>query len=404
MGTKKTIGAVNVLDLRRATPETLATIGRIENTNVVVTSPEAAEILRDITLKNVNTTVPVPSDAEVQLTMGPITLAARTFEEQTKPTYFVAMGPVLVEPGVPAGEIEAKVAGIVSMGPLVCPETLAGVLQSKASRVMGPVLSYPSEAMLIHKGLELDDAFLSSLDDGSVLFVFGSLRAVNPLSADQLKRKVKSLTVQGSVLVAEENQSVLQAILSGASRRITVVPTGFRHRSGSLTLDAPTLASLDREKVFATGNVIVDAAVTPEDFAHGISGLNAMGIILCPESLQKALASVCDLLENRVVFYRGELWVFDSDQVLRAPRFDYLEGKATMVVTGELTLEPELAPKTLADRFETVHNFGKILCSPDQMGALEARMGIDEGELAVPDEEKETPTEYDMGYTNMLSL
>ena len=323
MDTKKIIGAVNVLDLRKATPETLATIGRIENTNVVVTSPETAEILRDITLKGVNTTVTVPADTEVQLTMGPVTLAARHFEEQTKPTYFVAMGPVFVEPGVPAGEIEAKVAGIVSMGPLVCPETLAGVLQSKAARVMGPVLSYPSEAMLIHKGLELNDAFLDSLDDGTVLFVFGPLRAASRVSADLLKRKVKSLAVQGTVLVAEENQSALQAVLTGASRRITVVPTGFRYRSGSLTLDPPTLASLSREKVFATGNIIINAEVIPEDFGHGISGLDAMGIILCPESLRAALSEVCDLLENRVVFYRGELWVFDSEQVLRASRFDY---------------------------------------------------------------------------------
>ena len=404
MDTKKTIGAVNVLDLRKATPETLGSIGRIENTNVVVTSPRTAELFRDITLKGVNTAVTVPDEAEVQLTMGPVTLTARHFEEQKKPTYFVAMGPILVEPGVPAEEIDAKVVGIVSMGPLVCPETLAGVIQSKSTQAMGPLLPYPSDAILVHKGLELDDAFLESLDDGTVLFVFGPLRATNRLSGDLMKRKIKGLSVQGTVLVAEENRSMLQAVLAGGSRRITVIPTGFRYRSGSLVLDDPTLTSLTEEKVFATGNIIIDAKVTAETFRRGIRGLEAMGLILCPESLRASLSDVCDLLENRVVFYRGELWVFDAEQVLRASRFEYLEGKATMVVTGELRIEQDIAPKTLADRFEAVHNFGEIVCSSEQIGALEARMGIAEGELTTPDEVEESPTVYDMGYTNILTL
>ena len=404
MDTKKTIGAVNVLDLRKATPETLSTIGLIENTNVVITSSETAERLHDITLNGVNTTVTVPADAEVQLTMGPVTLAEQHFEQQTKPTYFVSMGPVLVEPGVPAEEIEAKVAGIVSMGPIVCPDTLAGVLQSKAAQVMGPLLPYPADAMLVQKGLEMTSDFLESLDDETTLFVLGPLRATNPLPAALIGKKIKQLAVQGTMLVAEENRSPLQAVLGTALRRITVIPAGFRYRSGSLTLDPPTLASLKNEKVFASGNIVIDAAVKDEELAQGIGALDAMGIILCPESLQASLAEVCDLLGNQVVFYRGSLWIFESEQTLRASRFDYVEGHATMVVTGELTIDPEIAPKTLADRFAAVHNFGKIVCSTDQMGAIEARLGIDDGELVVAGKDVEAPKKYDMGYTNILSL
>ena len=404
MDTKKTIGAVNVLDLHKATPEVLSSIGLIEGANVVVMSPETIHMLGDITLKGVNTTVSVPADADIQLTMGPLTLGAKHFEEQTKPTYFVAMGPVIVEPGVPANEIEANIIGMVAMGPLVCPETLTGVLQSKVAQAMGPVVPYPADAILIHKGLELDDAFLDSLSDGSVLFVFGPLRATRPLSADLMTRKVKGITVQGTVLVAEENHRALKGVIGGGARRFTVIPSGFRYRPGSLTLDGPTLDSLQAEKVFATGNIIIDAQVTVDAFRRGIAGIETMGIILCPESLRASLNEVCDLLANRIVFYQGELWVFDAEQVLRASRFEYLEGKATMVNTGELAIEPDVAPRTLADRMEAVHNFGKIVCSTDQMGAIEARMGINEGELTTPDKTDEAPTQYDMGYTNVLAL
>jgi hypothetical protein len=278
------------------------------------------------------------------------------------------------------------------------------VIQSKTTNAMGPILPYPSDALIVHKGLELDDAFLESLDDGTELFVFGSLHATSTFSVDLMKRKIKGLTVQGTVLVAEENRSALQAVLAGGAKRVTVIPSGFRYRSGSLTLDPPTLASLTEEKVFATGNIIIDAAVTAEAFHRSIRGLEAMGLILSPESLRASLGEVCDLLENRVVFYRGELWVVDGDHVLRASRFEYLEEKATLVVTGELRIEQDIAPKILADRFEAVHNFGKILCSPEQIGALEARMGIDEGELTTPHEVETSPPVYDMGYTNILTL
>lgn len=106
--------------------------------------------------------------------------------------------------------------------------------------------------------------------------------------------------------------------------------------------------------------------------------------------------------QGRVVFYEGELWLLDDEHTLRGSRFDYLEGKATVLVSGELRIDPEIAPSVLADRFHVVHNLGRIRCTPEQMGAIEARLGIHEGELldSTP-KEKET---FNIGNPNVFAL
>ncbi len=89
-----------------------------------------------------------------------------------------------------------------------------------------------------------------------------------------------------------------------------------------------------------------------------------------------------------------------KDRSVRRARspLNYLEGKATVLVSGELRIDPEIAPLVLADRFHIVHNLGDIRCTPGQMGAIEARLGIHEGELldSTP-REKET---FDIGSTD----
>jgi hypothetical protein len=83
----------------------------------------------------------------------------------------------------------------------------------------------------------------------------------------------------------------------------------------------------------------------------------------------------------------------DGKELLPASRFEYLEGKATLVVLGTLTLATEVEPKVLAARLDKVHNLGKIHCTPEQMGALQARLGLRQGELVDATTKPEPPAE-----------
>ena len=114
-------------------------------------------------------------------------------------------------------------------------------------------------------------------------------------------------------------------------------------------------------------------------------------LLIAPAALRAVLAKQCNLLETAAVLYEGELWLIENESTLHADRFDYLEGKATLVVRGELTVANDVEPKLLAQHFAKVHNWGEIHCTPAQMSALQARLGTNKGEFiteeAVEDED-----------------
>ena len=103
--------------------------------------------------------------------------------------------------------------------------------------------------------------------------------------------------------------------------------------------------------------------------------------IICPVELRHVISQKCNMLEARTIFYEGELWMVDAETDLHPSRFDYLEGKATLVVYGELTIDAEIEPRVLAQRLAKVHNLGQIRCTPQQMGAIQARLGLTDGDL-----------------------
>ena len=112
----------------------------------------------------------------------------------------------------------------------------------------------------------------------------------------------------------------------------------------------------------------------------------------------------CNLLETKAVFYEGELWHIEDKSELLSSRFDYLAGKATLVVRDELHISPAIEPKLLAERLEKIHLFAEVYCTPEQMGAIQARLGINEGELIDPTRVEREVEEEGMGNIGHLAL
>jgi hypothetical protein len=122
--------------------------------------------------------------------------------------------------------------------------------------------------------------------------------------------------------------------------------------------------------------------VTAEALDKALDELVVKELLICPAQLKGAIAHKCNLLETEAIFYQGELWLIEADFTLGAARFDYLEGKATLVNLGDLTIEPDVEPKTLASRLDKVHNFGDIYSTPQQMAALQSRLGLNRGDFS----------------------
>jgi hypothetical protein len=186
----------------------------------------------------------------------------------------------------------------------------------------------------------------------------------------------------GRVLCSEENAAELQRSMQSrpAFAETIVIPSGFEMVDQPLVLDAGLLETLAGRKLYCTDLVRIEEEVTPEALDQGLGGLVANNLVIAPSHLRQTLARKCDLLATKAIFYQGSLWMAEGEEEVNQARFDYLEGQATLVVLGELTVDPAVEPKLLAERLHKVHNLGEISATPAQLAALQARVGLNEGE------------------------
>ncbi len=79
------------------------------------------------------------------------------------------------------------------MGKIICPEAVAGILQSKAKLMMGGTVTYPAGSVLVGTSLTLDDDYLNTLDDGTQLVTIGSLRVIDHVTTSLIERMGASI-------------------------------------------------------------------------------------------------------------------------------------------------------------------------------------------------------------------
>lgn len=398
----KAIGNVGTLDLRTATEETVAAIRRLGNVGMVLCSPETAHLLSRLNAGNIGSTLEVPADAKIF--SGQVLL---NFKDTSQPLDLVAAGQIIIEPEVQVEEVEKGLGQLFFTGQLFCPEPLMGVVQSKIGGMTGQLVSYAPSTRLYVGKVVLDRHLLKGMADGEKLLVIGSLELPEILDDDLLARKIAKLQVTDRITCREENLSTLGARLDPrfGSPKIAYVPAGFELVEGAITLNDAVLRSLPGRKLYCTGRVLVDPQTDGEALDKALDALQT-SLLICPTALKSVLAKKGNLLKTKAIFYEGELWLIEEKTELHPSRFEYLKGQATLVVRDALKIDPQIEPKLLAERLSKVHNLDAILCTPEQMGALQARLGLNEGEFkdSTKEEEEETAEEEGMGNVGYLRL
>ena len=388
--TGKVLGNVGTLDLRNATEESVATIDRIGNVGQILYSPETARLIPMLNCGNIGGSLEVPEGA--QLTSGQTFLKLKDISE---PISMVSSGQLIIEADTTAEDVEQGLNMLVVSGQILCPEHLTGVVSSKIRELSGQLLPYTAE-MLIRTGqVQIDDHFLNGLDDGAQLLVAGKIDLPKIVDDALLTRKLGKLLVYGKITCREENMAALNSVLDQrySSFKISSIPAGFEPVNGALRLSDDTLPSLPGRKLYCTGTVEIAADLGADALNGALDEIIPTRLLVCPAALKEITVKKCDMLQTKAVFYEGELWHIDDETTLRASRFDYLEGQATLLVREDLHIDADIEPKVLADRLHKVHNLGEIYCTPAQMGALEARMGLNEGELLDSTQERDEKEE-----------
>ncbi len=406
MSTERKIGNVNLLVLHNPTESSVAAFQNIGNVNVLVYNREKADLMQRLHIGNVNLVVEVEPQTRVEQVMGQMTLSRDQFKGTGAPLCLVVMGQVIVDRDVPAEDIDQRLQKLVVMGQLIYPEPLTGVIEPKA-RVMGQTAAYPPHAQVKTGDLTLDATYLGSLVDSTDLAVIGSVRIPRVLPNDLLQRKLGKLYVWGSILVHEENAQALNEKLVRKTEEMTVIPAGYMLVDRPLDLNGSLLEFLPERRLFCSERVTIGADVDAALLDQYVDAIQSEELILCPLALKGVLARKCDMFATRAVFYEGELMLVDDARHLYADRLNQVAGKLTLVVTGELVIDPGVSPQALNEKVLKVHNLGHITCSPDQITVIEAHLGLHEGKvvpLSHPEHADGQETEGGIGNLNILEL
>ncbi len=395
-------GNIGVLDIRAADAAAVRGIRRIGNLGLLLHGPDNAALVNTLSVGNLGCTVEAP--AHYKLEMAPVRFDAKALRNRSEPLGMVIMGPVTVDADVSVEDIEQGIERLAIMGPVICPDNVVSALRSKTEQQMGPVTSYPAGTRLVSimGTFRLDHDALATLEDGTALNVAGRLTVPEPLPADLLARKVLWLSVEGGVRCHEENASFLRALMPDPGGTFTLLPAGFKVIERALAIDSTFLRFGAAPKMYVDGRIIVDPAVTSEEIDRSIRELRCAAMIVASAALRDSLAPKCDLERDQVLFCDGTLWLEEGSTELNAERFAFLEGVATLLVEGELTIDEAIDPEILVEKLAKVHNFGTIRCTPAQMGALRARMDRNSGTLVdstvAEEEEEESPGINNIGF------
>lgn len=407
MDNPKTIGNVNILNLVDATPESVAGIRRVENVNVAVYSPKTLPLLSRLSPNNVNATIEIPDGVNLVTKVGTVQVNADFFKNAGQKIYIFVTGQLFVEPGIPVDELEKGLAGVAVAGQFFCPEDLMGIFNSRANTIVGQSIAYPPFKHFIKGDLNLDPGFLDSLADGTEICILGDLSIPKVLPGDVLERKIGRIFVSGDVICHAENAQLLRTKLYKNPGDFETIPAGYEWVEKSLVLDADTLEYLPGKKLFCKEQVRIAAEVDPAALDQHLEGLIAKDLLLSPVALKPVLARKCSLFDTKAIFYVDELWLVQDAQTWQLWRFDNLKGTATLVVTGELSIDPAIPPTLLSERISKIHNFGLIRCAPEQQAAIEMRLATREGHVEVVSKDKPEPEEIQpdyIGNVNILTL
>ena len=378
----RSIGNIGILDIREATEESLDGIGTVSNVGMILCSPATAGWVTKLNAGNIGSTVQVPAGASV---LTGTETWGRTSMEGKEPLHLVVVGMLLLDPHVPREALQERLHSLTVVGEVSCPDHLSGVLRSKAREVTGQLSAYPwvEGGRFFADRVTLDDPFLKDLEEGSDIVALDGVSVPEVLDDELLRRKVSSLYIGGRLHCREESLAALRSRLHdrSPSPKTTTVPAGYEPVKGRLRLDQAALRSLPGRRLYCTGLVEIGPDVEAEALQEAVEALQTTRLLVAPAHLEGVLAACCDLLKTKSVFYEGELWHIEDKAELLPSRFEWLDGKATLLVRGDLRVAADIDPQVLADRLHKVHNLGRIVCTPEQMGALQARLGLDEGQL-----------------------
>ncbi len=374
---------VGILDIRRPPKEDLGTI-ELVNVQHILYSKETGGLIHDSRkLEVVNVGGFIEASQEATILMSHTSIDNDYLKRQKQGLDLIVFGLTTIGPDVTEESLQKGIKQIsVVEGPLLCPQRLAETVQSKIKSQEGMVIFYDATNLVAStKRIVLDEEYLASMVEGSTVVAAGSLRLPDVLPNGLLGKKIRRLYALDGILCHEENVAELRKLMKDQSKEIRTLPAGFQLIEEPLTITNYYLENMKSSKLYCREWVNIESSVDPKLLKQKLEKLISNEQIVCPVALKSIMSEKTDWTKSDIIFYEGELWLIDGDRTLQQNALAVAKGKATLVVLGQLTFSEDVELSSFNKIVDKIHNYGNIRCLPEHMQAINAKLGMNEGNI-----------------------
>lgn len=345
---------IGLLDLRKATEETLKEIGKIESIGMLVYSEKQMAAISHIKQVNVGLAMPLPEGVEFVVQNGKYDLTRTILQSLPSQVVVMVNGKVTVDPIGDTALLD-KIYRMTVNGKLVIQEGDYAALAPRI-QINGVSMVYSADETFVEGTFELNDVNLYGLAEGSQLFV-DTISALEAFDEGLFDETIKSIRVS-RYLVA--SQHVIRKLARKISNYLEIekyiVPDGFAYYE-SLKLDDMQLEQLKSDQLFIRSSL--DILCSADALKQKVKQIIAREV-----SVSQAVYSEIKGILEQV----SQVKILDPSAVKNMSHLVlsdyYFKDIASLKMTnyGKLEIDASVSVELLDEKLARLDNYGVVTC------------------------------------------
>ncbi|WP_088035373.1 hypothetical protein [Evansella clarkii] len=374
------IGNVGVLDLTKATEESIQGIDEISNAGVVLYRPETAHFLTRLNIGNIGKSKELPEGA--QLHQGVLTIDKGYLASIKDTMKLFIIGVVIFDKNIDPEQISKEKLMISGIGKVYAPSHLSGAASSTVTDGTISVSVYEGAPPRIENGeFTLTNTYLDGQEEKVNLLVNGVLKLARDLDMKKFNEKLNKLEVNGVLNLYAEQETEFYRKKADITGVVEVTPAGYEVFSKLTRINSRSVRRFKSKKVFTKRPIIFEADVTRELISKTFTNIQTSSYIVCHESLEDIMYEITNI-EAEILPYEHSFVLIRDDETWSNEEFLALEKPVNFIVDGQLTLQKDVKGDVLKEKVAAVDVLSEIIIQEKQLkGSLQSLVRVNTGRI-----------------------
>jgi len=291
--------------------------------------------------------------------------------------------------GMKSPEELDSISRIVNVGAIIVPESLMAKLMAIPQVNVGATLPIPDGKVVkvntVMGPFQTSGEGLAAPGSGGegeaehILSVMGPVIVTSPIE----KVGYTAISVMGPVMAPKGSELALASSNFKVMGPISFYPAGavLKAQYGDVQMSGNTLGAAQEDGVdtlVVMGSFFVTSPVPKSSFKR----LYVMGQMMAPKESKDVLEPLLEVL-GQVAWYTGTPRVFNGDERLSAEFFELLKEPITIIINGELVIEPDVTKELLKSKVTEIILNGTLAGPKDLIPLLQVLTTEKNGSIEV---------------------